>query len=838
MKWNQLEKHLNDIIQEMKDGKAGPVFGQDAAAYALARRLIRNGAILADDVGLGKTRVALMLMEAVARSGGTVAVVAPSGLQTQWCEEATKFAESLKNNGILAAKPNCVKVLNDLVRVNYCFPLNHRRSVDLQWSLISQGFKLVKNKYVTNNDGVYRNAANRVRARLRAFVKEIVDNGLSEPCENTRDVVQLIGALIGGIDFLVVDEAHKSRYLDVEDDDEKDDMRRLPFLLNCILKRKSNSRCLCMTATPVEMGAEQWPSLLDRCGAPKNLLKKVLKDSAEFSSTLKLTTEHPENGYNLEQLLHWAGELHDDLSPYVVRRRRSNQDEYKALVKNFTNQKGVYPHRNISPVSVDMGKLDESWKPIVLCMEGISCAAKELQSGHRDKLLHCRYAAGMLNIDDLALKDYDCAVKDTEKKDLAKSRRLDYWKEKLLQYEQREAFMLTHPRIQTTADHIDQICERNEKVLVFGTYTAPMKALRDELNYRHVLCRMEKGLPVAIGQSIMDNVNLLWNIYSRLRERKGWKRWSTKRAFKERFAEERRNTQDASRWLNDRVFKNGFWLDVLEKQDTYNSEKGMAFINSLRDLEPETLSGVVERLRWDLLERIYQSKEKIALKGSLSNRRKQILSGLIVSLLDEYVKSDKEDENGQSGLEHLSKKRFLRAVSHDEVVGRHDAFCSILDGSVSDPKRRRILIRRFNEGTNPQVLIAQSKVGREGLNLHKACKHVVIFNTEWNPAVVEQEIGRVDRICSLWHNEMNKWNDGDPSARGECPKITVDFIVFDETYDRHQFDVFVARRKELSSQLFGALLEETVMERVPKEYRQKHAEELAQVFDFEPKLGD
>lgn len=835
MKWNKLEKHLDDIIQEMKNGKAGPVFGQDAAAYALARRLTNNGAILADDVGLGKTRVALMLMEAVARSGGTVAVVAPSGLQTQWCEEASKFTESLKNNGILAAKPNCVKVLNDLVRINYHVPLNHHRSVELQWSLISQGFKLVKNKYVTNDDSGRRDKTNQVRAHLRASVKKIVDNGLSEPCENTRDVVQLIGTLIGGIDFLVVDEAHKSRYLDVEDDDEKDDMQRLPFLLNHILKRKSNSRCLCMTATPVEMGAEQWPSLLDRCGAPKKLLKKVLKDSAEFSSTLKLTTEHPENGYNLEQLLLCAGELHDDLSPYVVRRRRSNQNEYKALIKNFTNQKGAYPHRSISPVSVDMGKLDESWKPIVLCMEGISSAAKDIQSGHRDKLLHCRYAAGMLSTDDSALKDYDSAVKDTEKRDTAKSRRLNYWKEKLLQYEQREAFMLTHPRIQAAADHIDQICEKDEKVLVFGTYTAPMRALRDELNYRHILFRMEKGLSVAIGQSIMDNVNLLWNIYSRLRERKGWKRWSVKRAFKKRFAEERRNTQDASRWLNDHVFKNGFWLDVLEKQETYNSEKGMAFIDSMRNLEPETLSDVVERLRWELLERIYQSKEKITLKGSLSNKQKQILSDLIVSLFDEYVKSDKEDD--PSGLEHLSKKRFLRAVTYDKVVGRHDAFCSILDGSISGPKRRQVLIRRFNEGINPQVLIAQSKVGREGLNLHRACKHVVIFNTEWNPAVVEQEIGRVDRIYSLWHNEMNKWNNGDPSSRGDCPKITVDFIVFDETYDRHQFDVFEARRKELSSQLFGTLLEETVMERVPEEYRQKYAEKLATVFDFEPKLS-
>ena len=81
MDWKQVKKNLFDVIHEMAMNDNGkPVYGQDAAAMAVMDRLSQNGVILADDVGLGKTRVALMLMESVSRAGGTVAVISPSNL--------------------------------------------------------------------------------------------------------------------------------------------------------------------------------------------------------------------------------------------------------------------------------------------------------------------------------------------------------------------------------------------------------------------------------------------------------------------------------------------------------------------------------------------------------------------------------------------------------------------------------------------------------------------------------------------------------------------------------------------------------------------------------------
>jgi len=85
------------------------------------------------------------------------------------------------------------------------------------------------------------------------------------------------------------------------------------------------------------------------------------------------------------------------------------------------------------------------------------------------------------------------------------------------------------------------------------------------------------------------------------------------------------------------------------------------------------------------------------------------------------------------------------------------------------------------------VLVAQSPVGREGLNLQKSCRTVVLCQPDWNPGVVEQQVGRVDRMVSLWE-EMFTCHIGD-----KPPKILVLSIVFPESYDEHNWAVLDIR---------------------------------------------
>ena len=69
------------------------------------------------------------------------------------------------------------------------------------------------------------------------------------------------------------------------------------------------------------------------------------------------------------------------------------------------------------------------------------------------------------------------------------------------------------------------------------------------------------------------------------------------------------------------------------------------------------------------------------------------------------------------------------------VVVRHDA--------DTGPEERNV--EKFNLPSAPLVLLATPKA-QEGIDLHHYCRHVVLFDLTWNPAAMEQRIGRVHRL--------------------------------------------------------------------------------------------
>lgn len=117
------------------------------------------------------------------------------------------------------------------------------------------------------------------------------------------------------------------------------------------------------------------------------------------------------------------------------------------------------------------------------------------------------------------------------------------------------------------------------------------------------------------------------------------------------------------------------------------------------------------------------------------------------------------------------------------------------------------------------MLVAQSKVGREGLNLHESCRVVVQFHAEWNPAVLEQQIGRVDRKGSLWEKRAQEWLDG--GRQSDTPYVEVRQLVFEGTYDAFQWDRVMRRQHVFDASLFGALLPAEAWDRVPSDQKQK-----------------
>jgi hypothetical protein len=94
----------------------------------------------------------------------------------------------------------------------------------------------------------------------------------------------------------------------------------------------------------------------------------------------------------------------------------------------------------------------------------------------------------------------------------------------------------------------------------------------------------------------------------------------------------------------------------------------------------------------------------------------------------------------------------------------------------------------FNTPYRPEILVSTS-VGQEGIDLHRECRHVIQHDLCWNPAMIEQRTGRVDRIGSKVERErMGIRNVDGPSLEIAVPYLaaTYDERMFEELYRRAQ----------------------------------------------------
>ena len=96
-------------------------------------------------------------------------------------------------------------------------------------------------------------------------------------------------------------------------------------------------------------------------------------------------------------------------------------------------------------------------------------------------------------------------------------------------------------------------------------------------------------------------------------------------------------------------------------------------------------------------------------------------------------------------------------------------------------------LANFSSPFFPLVLIC-SPVSQEGVDMHKYCCTIVLHDLNWNPAILEQRIGRLDRVGSF-ASEL---------------KLPVDVFVpfLADSYDEYQYHR-VLQRAELQELLFG-----------------------------------
>lgn len=148
-----------------------------------------------------------------------------------------------------------------------------------------------------------------------------------------------------------------------------------------------------------------------------------------------------------------------------------------------------------------------------------------------------------------------------------------------------------------------------------------------------------------------------------------------------------------------------------------------------------------------------------------------------------------EDLRGASGS--FDDPESAKATLLDATKLRDQRFVALVKGG--DQKGRERVFAGFNTPLLPDVLVCTS-VGAEGIDLHRHCRHVVHYDLAWNPAVLEQRTGRIDRIGSKTFRER----DLAKGAANTFLEVGVPFLA--GTYDERMYEEL-----RLRAQIFEVL---------------------------------
>jgi hypothetical protein len=319
MNWDDVGKQITGLIEEAEAKLAESKFneGQIRSLRALAGRLPRHGVILADEVGMGKTRIAAAIAHAVILAGGRVAFLVPPGLGAQWAKELRAVGvkdvpDILRSiGGYLDGWDGHGPVpwfSRKAVMISHAFanwrlgqnaqpwrwallPLSwsawrqgngHRRLWGIQGLIEQCGDRraALESAATAIATATKRQVGCAAHSKLRQHVFDNVDgsearNPVSYAQQNSYRLrlERIVGVGLGSFDLVIIDEAHKARHED----------SGLSRLLENIIVPSNSARRLALTATPVELDVEQWTGMLVRVGVQEhqNAIRDVCREYAE-----------------------------------------------------------------------------------------------------------------------------------------------------------------------------------------------------------------------------------------------------------------------------------------------------------------------------------------------------------------------------------------------------------------------------------------------------------------------------------------------------------------------------------------------------------------------------
>jgi len=376
-----------------------------------------------------------------------------------------------------------------------------------------------------------------------------------------------------------------------------------------------------------------------------------------------------------------------------------------------------------------------------------------------------------------------------------------WWKKQITQaYQNGDESLYQHPAIIRIVEEIEKNLRNGQKALVFGKLTKPMRNLVKLLNAREMLRRLGQDefwpqTKVHEGYNVDDadsevkavifaakQLDIEFNL-NEINIQLG--KQYEKRDSKIEKAKQNliRNNEAAEEQLNPRSTS----LLHAFKNDAENE-----------DVSTNSILSLVTRAIYELSD-----------TNDFELTHKELAQGFVDLMGAVTAENEGDDGDGSLDVDEASVLWLEIKSRIEEEFGHVKGGMARLMFGGTSPASRRMLQLGFNrQNSFPNVLVAQSVVGREGLNLHQACRIVYLLHPEWNPGVVEQQIGRVDRLGSRWEKEFKDAAESQIELL-ELPFIEIKPIVFKGTYDEYNWQVLKMRWDELRPQIHGIIIPKT-----------------------------
>ena len=196
-------------------------------------------------------------------------------------------------------------------------------------------------------------------------------------------------------------------------------------------------------------------------------------------------------------------EFQSALSPYLIRRdKREDEDVLKfARVSRLP----IHDYRRQEEIAVEFDDLSPAWRQAVCAAEALSLTdGPAIDSRTRRLRLTIGNGHGIASVIDETLHDanedrkqdaFEASQSELDPKiEAPVTDRAAWWMDTLRRaFPDDRELLFEHPAILAAIKYIEHQTEIGEKVLVFGRFTRPLRALVSLLNARQMLLRVGKG---------------------------------------------------------------------------------------------------------------------------------------------------------------------------------------------------------------------------------------------------------------------------------------------------------------------------------------------------------